>query len=224
MGFLRAKKQCNWWCAACGGQYDWRNPNSILVIQHSADRRDATVFRSHAAAHGVCDNLVNAFKLLATQQQNGDSLVKVLVVEGLQERNRLKMMEELRNDEAVKIGDLEKTQELLRVVKPMFTGDFPGAVVREGVDELTLRREETGMLRTCIDTTDVGGRSWGPPLVGMPFVRLPTEESRDRNGRTCTTSTLRRTKRSISKTQGSTRRQGRCGQRSRGIGHVLQVR
>ena len=65
---------------------------------------------------GVCDNLVNAFKLQANQQEGGDSLVE-LVVGGLQERSRCKMMEELRKfismdiHEAVKIEALEKAQE-----------------------------------------------------------------------------------------------------------------
>ena len=27
------KKHCNWWCAACGGQYEWRAPKRILVVQ-----------------------------------------------------------------------------------------------------------------------------------------------------------------------------------------------
>ena len=26
------EKQCNWWCAACGGQYKWRDANRVLVI------------------------------------------------------------------------------------------------------------------------------------------------------------------------------------------------
>ena len=58
-------------------------------------------------------------------------------------------------EEAVKIGDMEKILESLSVVKPKFTAGFPGAVVREGADELTQRREE-GILRTFIDTTNVG--------------------------------------------------------------------
>ena len=31
------KKQCNWWCAACGGQCGWRVPSRVLVIQDSTD-------------------------------------------------------------------------------------------------------------------------------------------------------------------------------------------
>ena len=28
----KTKNQCNWWRAARGGQYGWRNPSRILVI------------------------------------------------------------------------------------------------------------------------------------------------------------------------------------------------
>ena len=38
------KKQCIWWCAACGGQYDWKAPNRVLVVQDSRDRRDEKCF------------------------------------------------------------------------------------------------------------------------------------------------------------------------------------
>ena len=41
------------------------------------------------------ESLVNAFKLLASQQMGGDSLVEVLA-EGHQERSRLETTEELR--------------------------------------------------------------------------------------------------------------------------------
>ena len=40
------KKHCNWWCAACGGQHDWENPNRVSVIQDNTDRSEAKVFRA----------------------------------------------------------------------------------------------------------------------------------------------------------------------------------
>ena len=50
------------------------------------------------------------------------------------------------NREAVKVvGDSEKNMESRQVVKPKFTTDF-----REGADELTLRWEDEGVLRTFI--------------------------------------------------------------------------
>ena len=55
--------------------------------------------------------------------------------------------------EAVKVCEVERNMESRPVVKPKFMTDFPDflqAVVREGADELTLRREEEGMLRAFI--------------------------------------------------------------------------
>ena len=55
----------NWWCAACGGQYEWRAPNRILVVQLGVNANEAKVFTAYAAPLGLCDNLINAVKLLA---------------------------------------------------------------------------------------------------------------------------------------------------------------
>ena len=63
------------------------------------------------------------------------------------------------------MGDLEKNMESRLVVKPMFTTDFAGAVVREGADVLTLRAEKECILRIFIDTTDVGDSWWVPLFV-----------------------------------------------------------
>ena len=33
-GSNRKKKHCNWWwCAACGGHFEWRAPNRILGVK-----------------------------------------------------------------------------------------------------------------------------------------------------------------------------------------------
>ena len=85
-----------------------------------------------------------SLKLLANHQLGGDSLVEVLV-EGLQERSRLKMMGDLRkssrldNHEAETSGDLERTMVSLPAVEPKFSKDCPDAAVREGAEELTPR-------------------------------------------------------------------------------------
>ena len=50
---------------------------------------------------------------------------------------------------------LERDVKSKRVVKPKFTTDFPGAVVREGADELTLRACEEGAVRSLVDITNV---------------------------------------------------------------------
>ena len=141
---------------------------------------------------------------VATSTTGGDSPVEVLV-EHLQKRSRLEMMEKLRrfitmdNHEAVKNGNLEKTQDSLPVLKPKFTADFPEAVVREGADELILRREgEEGYVAALSstprkwETVDGGHRSW--MRTGTPSVR---PFSKGRHGRTCTASTWRCTMLSI---------------------------
>ena len=58
------------------------------------------------------------------------------------------------NYAAVEIGDWEKETRSKKVVKPTFTTDFPEAVAREKVDELTVRAED-GMLRTFIRSQNV---------------------------------------------------------------------
>ena len=88
----RKKKHCNWWCAACGGQYEWRAPNSILVVQLGVNANETKVFKAHAAPLGLCDNLINALKLLANQQKDGDSPIQSIVT-GSHERSSKGVME-----------------------------------------------------------------------------------------------------------------------------------
>ena len=67
-GNNRKKKHCNWLCAAVRGPYEWRAPNRILVVQIGVNANEAKVFKAHTAPLGLCDNLINALKLLANQQ------------------------------------------------------------------------------------------------------------------------------------------------------------
>ena len=60
-----------------------------------------------------------------------------------------------------RLGTWRKKQKSKKVVKPEFTTDFPGAVIREGADELTLRAHEEGVMRTFIDTANVGDQKMG---------------------------------------------------------------
>ena len=71
----------------------------------------------------------------------------------------------------MKIGDLEKKSEAIKVAGPNFDRQFPRrggpmragreAVVREGADEPTLRREDEGMLRTQQQPHKCGGWQLG---------------------------------------------------------------
>ena len=71
-GSSRKKKHCNWWCAACGGQFEWSAPHRILVVEIGVDANEAKVYKAHAAPLVLCDNLNNALKLLANQHKDGD--------------------------------------------------------------------------------------------------------------------------------------------------------
>ena len=48
----------------------------FFVVQYSTNRREAKVFRAHAAPQGMCDNLTNSVKVLTNQQKDGDSPVE----------------------------------------------------------------------------------------------------------------------------------------------------
>ena len=109
-GSNRKKKQCRWWCAACGGLYDWRVPNRLLVIQVSAKAHEAKVFKALGAPQGLCDHLVNPLNLLTNQQKDGDSPIESIVT-GLKGKSRKGIMEELRNSIGVdnhNAGDVER--------------------------------------------------------------------------------------------------------------------
>ena len=113
------------------------------------------VFRAHAPPEGPCENLMCAIKLLAILHAGGANLVD-RIFEGLQEQ-RLKITNEIRRfievdkNEVVKIGDLEKNSEAIKVVRPNFNKEiFPDATIRAGVGELTLRTGEAGTLRTLM--------------------------------------------------------------------------
>ena len=70
--------------------------------------------------------------------------------------------------EAVKIGELEKNSEAIKVVKPKFNKEiYQIAAVREGVNEMTLREGEEGTMRSFFyQHRKCGGASRrGPPLV-----------------------------------------------------------
>ena len=71
-------------------------PNRILVVQLGTKANEAKVFKVHAAPHRLCENLINALKLLANQQKDGDSPIQSIVT-GLHERTRKGIMDGLRS-------------------------------------------------------------------------------------------------------------------------------
>ena len=101
------------------------------------------------------------------RQLGGHDLRRLAGAEQARSHERVKKkFIEVDNQEAVKMGDLERYTEVIKVVKPSSRkAIFPNVSVREGVDELTVREGEAGMLSTFMDTTSVGNSRWEPPLV-----------------------------------------------------------
>ena len=75
--WVSAGRTTKWWCAICREKYDWRQPNRLLVVQTGEIFEQAKVFK--AVPQGLCENLINALKLLANQQEDGDGLLQNIV-------------------------------------------------------------------------------------------------------------------------------------------------
>ena len=123
----KKKKSSSWWC---GVPYEWREPNRILVVQTDADASLAKVFKAHAAPQGLCENLIDALKLLGKQQSDGDSPIQSIVT-GLHERSRKGIMDGLRsfievdNHFAVEVGEVREGTRPFKVRKPNFWEECP---------------------------------------------------------------------------------------------------
>ena len=76
---VTAGKTTKWWCAICGEKCDWRQPNRLLVVQTVESVEHAKVFKAHSIPQGLCENLINALKLLANPQEDEDGLVQNIV-------------------------------------------------------------------------------------------------------------------------------------------------
>ena len=48
----------------------WKQPNRLLVVQTGDSIEQAKVDKAHAVPQDLCDNLINALKLLANQQED----------------------------------------------------------------------------------------------------------------------------------------------------------
>ena len=59
------KKQCNWWCAAGGGQYSWKAPHSVQVIQDSTERQQCFELTRCARSLRQLDQCAQALGKLA---------------------------------------------------------------------------------------------------------------------------------------------------------------
>ena len=128
----------------------------------------AKVFRAHAAVpQGSCENLINALKLLANQQRDGDSPIQNIFT-GLREKKKERVTNGLRSfiAQAIIVPWCGPPAQILAPfrVKNAKIGEDHSEVLREGADDLTLRAEEVDTLKACINVGHIG-EILGPPLV-----------------------------------------------------------
>ena len=122
------KKHCSWWCVICGERYEWRAPNRILAVQLDTNEDEANVFGAHAVPQGLRENLINALKLLANQQRDGDSPIQHIIM-GLKGKCRERITNGLRSFIAsdtyssAEVGHLRRGQRPFKVVRPKMNGD-----------------------------------------------------------------------------------------------------
>ena len=107
-------KHTTWWCAILGEKYDWKQPKKLLVVQTGDNIDQAKVFKAYAVHQGLCANVMNALKLLANQQENGDGLLQN-VVKDLGEESRKGLTDGLRefikidSERALGVGYLDRS-------------------------------------------------------------------------------------------------------------------
>ena len=63
------------------------------------------------------------------------------------------------------VGHLREGIMPFRIRKRKFSVAYVEASIREGADELTLRADEVGTLKTFINIHHIEFERWGPPLV-----------------------------------------------------------
>ena len=89
------------------------NRDRLLVVQAGESVEQAKVFKEHAIPQGLCENLINALKLLANQQEDGDGLLQSIVTylgkgsrKGL--THGLRDFSKVDNHRALDVGELRR--------------------------------------------------------------------------------------------------------------------
>ena len=123
----------------CGERYPWRAHNRILEYNSAQKKMKRRFSGAHAVLQGLCENLINAHKLLASQQKDGDSPIPNIIMdlkEKCRERitNGLGSFIDLDSHKAVEVGRLRGGQRSFEVVRPKMSGDC-SEVLREGADD-----------------------------------------------------------------------------------------
>ena len=175
-------------------KYDWRQPNRLLVVQTGESFQQAKVFKTHAVPQDLCANLINALRLLANQQEDGDGLLQNIVLDLCQESRKgltdsLREFIKVDNERALDVGYLSRDTGTFQVRKPKVPEGCQEVIVRESLDELTLRAEELGTSKALINVDHIEQERWVLPwlmLTGMLSARRCTRASKEKTEKTCT--------------------------------------
>ena len=114
----------------------------FLVVQTGESVEQAKVFEAHAVPQGLCANLINAMKLLANQQEEGNGLRQDIVT-NLGKGSRKGLTDGLRdvirvdNERALDVGAPRRGTGTFKVRKPKVPEGGSDVIARESTDELT---------------------------------------------------------------------------------------
>ena len=72
---------------------------------------------------------------------------------------------EVDNHGALKVGHFKEGTRSFEVRRPKFEEGCPEVSIKESPGELTLRTEEVGSKKACINVDHIVENRWGPPLV-----------------------------------------------------------
>ena len=118
---------------------------------------------------GLCANMINALKLLANQQEDGDGLIQNIVTnlgvrswKGL--RDGLRDFIRVNDERALDVGALCRGTGTFKVRMPKAPGGGSDVKVRESPDELTLRAEEVNTSNALINVNHIEKERWRSPL------------------------------------------------------------
>ena len=137
---------------------------------HRESFEQAKVFKAHAVPQGLCENVINALKLLANQQEDGDGLQQNIVA-NLGKWSRKGLTDSLRdfirvdNNHALDVGELHRGTGTFKDRKPDAPEGWSDVTIRESPDELTLRAEEVNTSKAYKDVNHIKLERWSPRLV-----------------------------------------------------------
>ena len=125
-------------------------------MQTGESFEQAKVLKAHAVPQGLCANLINALKLLAKQQEDGDGLLQNIVT-NLGKESRRGLTDGLR-----KFIKVDKKRALdvgahgnIPSSEAGSSGRGSDVIVRESPDELTLRAEEVNTSKALINVNHI---------------------------------------------------------------------